>query len=372
MTTFSATDTRLMQTALDLAWQGRFSTSPNPRVGCVIAHGGQIVGQGFHLRAGEPHAEVHALRQAGAHAHGATAYVTLEPCSHTGRTGPCAQALINAGICRVVAAMQDPNPLVGGQGFAMLRAAGIEVQSGLLETAARALNRGFLSRIERGRPFVRLKVAASLDGKTALSDGRSQWITGAEARHDVQILRAESCAVLTGIGTVLADDPLLNVRDFPTLRQPTRIILDSRLRTPLYSKIIQDSNSPTLIVTLNQNPADHAPFLAYPHVQILALNSATENRQINLHELLEQLAIQGYGEILIEAGAELNAAFIRQNLIDEIILYQSPKILGAAARSLFTLPENNETLLQPPQWHPTHCTVLGNDVKICLALINNT
>ena len=268
MTTFSATDTRLMQTALDLAWQGRFSTSPNPRVGCVIAHGGQIVGQGFHLRAGEPHAEVHALRQAGAHAHGATAYVTLEPCSHTGRTGPCAQALINAGICRVVAAMHDPNPLVGGQGFAMLRAAGIEVQSGLLETAARALNRGFLSRIERGRPFVRLKVAASLDGKTALSDGRSQWITGAEARHDVQILRAESCAVLTGIGTILADDPQLNVRAFAALRQPARIVLDSHARTPLGSRIIQDSGSATVLVHASNTTPKHTALP--PHVSRLS------------------------------------------------------------------------------------------------------
>ena len=369
---FSELDTQMMQTALSLACQGLYSTSPNPRVGCVIARGSQIVGQGFHLKAGEPHAEVHALRQAGNLAEGASAYVTLEPCSHHGRTPPCALALIEAGIKRVVCAMGDPNPLVAGKGFALLEAAGISVSSGLLEVEARELNRGFLSRIERKRPFVRLKCAASLDGKTALSDGSSKWITGTEARADVQKLRAESCAVLTGIGTVLADDPLLNVRDFPTLRQPARIILDSRLRTPLHSKIIQDSNSPTLIVTLNPNPADHAPFLAYPHVQILALNSATENLQINLHELLEQLAIQGYGEILIEAGAELNAAFIRQNLIDEIILYQSPKILGAAARSLFALPENNETLLQPPQWHPTHCTVLGNDVKICLALINNT
>ena len=227
---FSDTDRDMMRRALTLAAEGRFSTSPNPRVGCIIAHGGQIVGQGFHLKAGGPHAEVHALRQAGESARGATAYVTLEPCSHYGRTPPCAEALIQAGVSRVVAAIADPNPQVAGKGLAMLSAAGIRTESGLLETEARELNRGFLSRIERGRPFVRLKCAASLDGKTALSDGLSQWITGEAARHDVQILRAESCAVLTGIGTVLADDPQLNVRAFPTLRQPLRIVLDSRLR----------------------------------------------------------------------------------------------------------------------------------------------
>ena len=228
---FSALDTQMMQTALELAKLGRFSTSPNPRVGCVIAHGTQIVGQGFHVKAGEPHAEVHALRQAGAAAKGATAYVTLEPCSHYGRTPPCAEALVHSGVTRVVAAMTDPNPLVAGKGLSMLEAAGIRTESGLLEAQARELNRGFLSRIERGRPFVRLKCAASLDGKTALSDGRSFWITGEAAREDVQILRAESCAVLTGIGTVLADNPKLNVRSFPTLRQPARIVLDSRLQS---------------------------------------------------------------------------------------------------------------------------------------------
>ena len=219
---FSDTDRDMMRRALTLAAEGRFSTSPNPRVGCIIAHGGQIVGQGFHLKAGGPHAEVHALRQAGEHARGATAYVTLEPCSHYGRTPPCAEALIQAGVSRVVAAIADPNPQVAGKGLAMLSAAGIRTESGLLETEARELNRGFLSRIERGRPFVRLKCAASLDGKTALSDGLSQWITGEAARHDVQILRAESCAVLTGIGTVLADDPQLNVPARKIPRRPRR------------------------------------------------------------------------------------------------------------------------------------------------------
>ncbi|WP_368492201.1 bifunctional diaminohydroxyphosphoribosylaminopyrimidine deaminase/5-amino-6-(5-phosphoribosylamino)uracil reductase RibD [Neisseria sp.] len=368
---FSELDTQMMRIALSLARQGLYSTSPNPRVGCVIARGSQIVGQGFHLKAGEPHAEVHALRQAGRFAEGATAYVTLEPCSHHGRTPPCALALIEAGIQRVVCAMRDPNPLVAGKGFALLENAGIGVAYGLLENEARTLNRGFLSRIERERPFFRLKCAASLDGKTALSDGSSKWITGPEARADVQKLRSESCAVLTGIGTILTDDPLLNVRDFPTLRQPARIILDSRLRTPLHSRIIQDKQSPTLIITLNANEADHAPFLKFPHVRIMATKPAHSDGGIDLHELSSLLAVQGYGEVLIEAGAKINSSFIRANLVDEIILYQSPKILGAAARNLFTLPENHETLLQKAPWSPTHCSIMGNDLKICLALTNN-
>lgn len=366
---FSELDTQMMRTALSLARQGLYSTSPNPRVGCVITRGSQIVGQGFHLKAGEPHAEVHALRQAGRFAEGATAYVTLEPCSHHGRTPPCALALIEAGIQRVVCAMRDPNPLVAGKGFALLENAGISVACGLLETEARALNRGFLSRIERERPFFRLKCAASLDGKTALSDGSSKWITGPEARADVQKLRAESCAVLTGIGTILADDPLLNVRDFPTLRQPARIILDSRLRTPLHSRVIQDKQSPTLIATLNTDEADHAPFLEFPHVRIITTPSSSDGG-IDLHELSSRLAVEGYGEILVEAGAQLNASFIRTNLADEIILYQAPKILGASARNLFALPEDNETLLQEPLWCPTHCELIGNDLKICLASTN--
>ena len=206
---FSQTDIQMMYNALECARQGRFSTSPNPRVGCVIAQGEQIVGQGFHLKAGEPHAEVHALRQAGEWARGATAYVTLEPCSHYGRTPPCAEGLIAAGVKRVVAAMTDPNPLVAGRGLAMLRAADITVAEGLMEHEARELNRGFLSRIERQRPFIRLKCAASLDGKTAFASGNSQWITSSAAREDVQVLRAESCAILTGVGTLLADNPQL-------------------------------------------------------------------------------------------------------------------------------------------------------------------
>lgn len=358
---FDANDINMMQNALALAWQGRFSTSPNPRVGCVIACGGQIVGQGFHLRAGEPHAEVHALRQAGALAQGATAYVTLEPCSHYGRTPPCAKALIESGVSRVVAAMTDPNPLVAGKGLAMLEAAGIRTQSGLLEQEARELNRGFLSRIERGRPFVRLKCAASLDGKTTLSDGRSQWITGEEARADVQILRAESCAVITGIGTVLADNPQLNVRNFSTLRQPARVILDSRLQTPLTGKLVQNGSSPTIIATLEDDEQRLRTYTQYPHIHII--RPSENNGRIDLHDLLKQLAEKGFGEVMVEAGATLAAAFLQADLADEIVLYQAPKILGNNARGLFQMPENAAALHSESPWYTSSLTTIGNDIK---------
>ena len=359
---FNDTDRDMMRRALTLAAEGRFSTSPNPRVGCIIAHGGQIVGQGFHLKAGGPHAEVHALRQAGENARGATAYVTLEPCSHYGRTPPCAEALIQAGVSRVVAAIADPNPQVAGKGLAMLSAAGIRTESGLLETEARELNRGFLSRIERGRPFVRLKCAASLDGKTALSDGLSQWITGEAARHDVQILRAESCAVLTGIGTVLADDPQINVRAFPTLRQPLRIVLDSRLRLPPTAKLLADPESPVLLLTAVPPEKYPAALAAVPHLDILTVPAA--GGRISLPAALPLLAERGIGELLVEAGATLCGAFLQSGLADEIVLYQAGKILGGNARSLFDLPENPAALQQPASWQTRSVTILdGGDLK---------
>ena len=353
---FSDTDRDMMRRALTLAAEGRFSTSPNPRVGCIIAHSGQIVGQGFHLKAGSPHAEVHALRQAGENARGATAYVTLEPCSHYGRTPPCAEALIQAGVSRVVAAIADPNPQVAGKGLAMLSAAGIRTESGLFETEARELNRGFLSRIERGRPFVRLKCAASLDGKTALSDGLSQWITGEAARHDVQILRAESCAVLTGIGTVLADDPQLNVRAFPTLRQPLRIVLDSRLRLPPTAKLLANPESPVLLLTAVPPEKYPAALAAVPHLDILTVPAA--DGRISLPAVLTLLAERGIGELLVEAGATLCGAFLQAGLADEIVLYQAGKILGGNARSLFDLPENPATLQQPASWQTRSVAIL--------------
>lgn len=360
-TPFSLPDRQFMQTALDLAWQGRFSTSPNPRVGCVIVQGQQIVGQGFHVRAGEAHAEVHALNQAGAAARGATAYVTLEPCAHHGRTPPCAEALVRAGVARVVAAMQDPNPLVAGKGLAILAAAGITAASGLMEAEARVLNRGFLSRIERGRPFVKLKTAASLDGKTALSDGQSQWITGEAARADVQILRAESCAVLTGIGTVLADDPQLNVRAFPTLRQPARVVLDSRLRIPDTAKLLQDGSSPLIIATLSDDTGRLNALSALPHVEIV--RPSEKHGRICLSDLLRLLAGRGFGEVMVEAGAVLGTTLLQAQLVDEIVLYQAAKILGNPGRPLFALPEQPAALAKPPQWHTVSVETLGADIK---------
>lgn len=358
---FSETDISMMQNALKLAALGRFSTSPNPRVGCVIAQGGQVVGQGFHVKAGEPHAEVHALRQAGEMAKGATAFVTLEPCSHYGRTPPCAEALVRAGVSRVVAAMRDPNPLVAGKGLALLEAAGIKTECGLLESEARELNRGFLSRIERRRPFVRLKCAVSLDGKTALSDGSSFWITGEDARADVQVLRAESCAVLTGIGTVLADNPRLNVRAFPTLRQPARIVLDSRLRLPSDSRLLTGGQSPTFIATLERNEDRLRPYRKHAHVRIL-MPSETAGGKIDLNHLMRLLADEGYGEVMVEAGAKLTSAFLAEDLADEIVLYRSPKILGSG-KDLFSLPENRAALSAPPLWTPVSTEILGHDVK---------
>lgn len=360
-TYFSFADRSMMLQALELANLGRFSTSPNPRVGCVIAHGSQIVGQGFHVKAGEPHAEVHALRQAGEMAKGATAFVTLEPCSHHGRTPPCAEALVQAGVSRVVAAMRDPNPLVAGKGLALLEAAGIKAECGLFEDEARELNRGFLSRIERRRPFVRLKCAVSLDGKTALSDGNSFWITGEEARADVQTLRAESCAVLTGIGTVLADNPWLNVRAFPTLRQPARIVLDSRLRLPPYSHLVTDGQSPTYIATLERDEDKLRPYREHAHIRIL-MPSETADGKIDLHHLMRLLADEGFGEIMVEAGSELTSAFLAEDLADEIVLYRSPKILGIG-KDLLSLPENRAALTDPPLWTPVSSGILEHDIK---------
>ncbi|MCO6512971.1 MAG: bifunctional diaminohydroxyphosphoribosylaminopyrimidine deaminase/5-amino-6-(5-phosphoribosylamino)uracil reductase RibD [Snodgrassella sp.] len=358
---FSELDKKFMQTALELAWQGRFSTSPNPRVGCVITRGEQIVGEGFHVQAGQAHAEIHALQQAGQLAQDATAYVTLEPCSHTGRTGPCAQALIDAHIKRVVVGMSDPNPLVKGNGLNILRQAGIQVDCGLYTQQARELNPGFLSRVERHRPYIRLKIAASLDSKTALSNGESQWITGEAARNDVQTLRAESCAVLTGINTILADNPQLNVRRFSALRQPLRIILDSKLRiTPAY-QVIQDVNSPTLIITTVSDKVKKTVFDPYPHVSILTV-PANQHGQIDLQKLWPVLAQRDIGLILVEAGSILNSALLAANAVDEIIYYQAPKILGAAARNAIELAENPQAL-SDSEWQTVAVEVLGQDCR---------
>lgn len=323
-----------MAQALHLAEQGLYSTSPNPRVGCVLVAGEGIVGSGWHRRAGEAHAEVHALREAGQRARGATAYVTLEPCSHHGRTPPCADALIAAGVARVVVAVQDPNPGVAGAGIAKLRAAGIAVECGLMETAARELNTGFFARMTRGTPWLRSKIAASLDGRTALANGVSKWITGAAARRDVQHWRARSCAVLTGIATVLADDARLDVRDVATERQPLRVVLDSRMRMPLAARILQGGN---VLIYAAVHDTERIAALEQAGAMVSVLPDG--NGQVDLAAMLRDLAQRGCNEVLLEAGSVLNGALLRAGLVDEMLLYVAPQLLGDGARGFAQLGE---------------------------------
>lgn len=321
-----------MARALALAAQGLNTTTPNPRVGCVLMRDGEIVGEGWHQRAGEPHAEVHALREAGARAAGATAYVTLEPCSHFGRTPPCSDALIDAGIGRVVAAMEDPNPLVAGRGLARLRAAGIATAHGLLEDEARELNIGFVSRMTRGRPWLRLKAAGTLDGKTALSNGVSQWITGSAARDDGHRWRARACAILTGIGTVREDDPQLNVRAVPVERQPLRVLVDARLEVSLSARILQ--GAPALIATASGDAARLAALQDAGHEVVVLPNSGGK---VDLPALMLALGQRGINEVHAEAGFKLNGSLLREGCVDELLLYLAPMLVGDAAQGLFNL-----------------------------------
>ncbi|MBK1695153.1 riboflavin biosynthesis protein RibD [Chromatium weissei] len=333
-----------MARALRLAKRGRYTTDPNPRVGCVLALGERIVGEGWHQRAGEPHAERLALAQAGEAARGATAYVTLEPCCHHGRTSPCTEALIAAGVARVVCAMTDPNPLVAGQGFAQLQQAGIAVKSGVLETEARALNSGFIKRMERSLPLVRCKLAASLDGRTALANGESQWISSEASRRDVQRLRAESSAIMTGIGTILADDPSLNVRLTATelsssatnapVRQPLRVVVDSHWRLPLNARLLRLPGE-TLVVGVADAPKRIAALQA-AGAQIF--HCTAQNGRVNLLALLHELARREINEVLLETGATLSGAMLAAELIDELVLYLAPHIMGDMALGLFQLP----------------------------------
>jgi len=334
MFTFTAQDSVWMAQALRLAERGLYTTSPNPRVGCVLVRDGDIVGEGWHERAGEPHAEVLALRAAGEAARGATVYVTLEPCSHHGRTPPCADALIAAGIARVTVAVQDPNPRVAGQGIAKLRAAGIEVECGLMEAAARELNIGFFARMTRGTAWLRSKIAMSLDGRTALANGVSQWITGEAARQDVQHWRARSCAVLTGIGTVLADDPQLNVRGIETARQPLRAVVDSLLHMPLNARLLQQNG--VMVYTATQD-AQKIAALEKSGARVVVLPDA--NGQVDAAAVLRDLAAQGCNEVLVEAGSKLNGALMKAGLVDELVLYLAPQLLGDMARGMARLGE---------------------------------
>ena len=330
---FSAADHEFMARALRLARKGLFTTTPNPRVGCVIVKDGAVVGEGWHARAGEAHAEIHALNAAAGSARGATAYITLEPCSHHGRTPPCADALIGAGVARVVAAMRDPNPQVGGNGLEKLRAAGIAFESGLMEVEARELNIGFVSRMERGRPWVRLKLAASLDGKTALNNGRSQWITGPEARRDGHAWRARACAILTGAGTVRDDDPRLTVRDVETERQPLRVVVDSHLETPPTAHIVEGGNA--LVVAASEDAAKVAALRA-AGAEVMVLPNP--QGKVDLPCLLQALAGRGVNELHVEAGHKLNGSLLREGLVDELLLYFAPTLLGSG-REMFPLPE---------------------------------
>lgn len=330
--TFTDIDARHMARALELARRGLYTTDPNPRVGCVIVNDGKIVGEGFHARAGEPHAEIHAARAAGAAARGATVYLTLEPCCHHGKTPPCTQALIAAGVARVVAAMQDPNPRVAGRGFAELKQAGIGSACGLMQSEAEGLNPGFIGRMQGGRPFVRVKLAASLDGRTALANGESKWITGEPARADVQRWRARSSAILTGIGTVLADDPSLNVRAFDVGRQPLRVVLDSRWRMPPKARMLALPGA-TLVVAASQDAARAGALRqAGADVQV-----AGKDGRVDLAALMKMLAAREVNEILVEAGATLSGALLEAGLVDELVLYQAPCLLGDAGRGLFRL-----------------------------------
>ena len=367
LTEQAALDVHYMARALELARKGLYSTHPNPRVGCVIVRESRIVGEGWHVRAGEPHAEVHALRQAGELARGATAYVTLEPCSHQGRTPPCADALIEAGVTRVVAAMQDPNPEVSGRGLLRLMNAGIGVQCGVLESEARALNKGFLKRMETGLPYVRVKMAMSLDGRTAMASGESQWITGPEARSAVQRLRAQSSVVLSGADTVLADKARLTVRpdelgldaeltSLAAARPPLRVLIDGRLRVPLDAPFFQAGSA--LVVTCAAASA-RGRYQEEGHEMLALADSAGH---VDLRRLMGELAARGVNEVLVEAGPRLAGAFARLGLVDEFQLFIAGKFLGSSARPLLDLPlaQMSEAL----ELNIVEMRAVGNDWRV--------
>lgn len=367
-TQFSPQDTAFMQLALDLAKQGEFTTTPNPSVGCVLVKDGKMVGKGFHAKAGEPHAEVMALREAGEKARGATAYVTLEPCSHFGRTPPCAKGLVEAGVSKVIAAMCDPNPQVAGKGLQILTDAGIESAVGLLEENAEQLNKGFLKRMRTGKPFVQLKLAMSIDGKTAMASGESKWITGAQARADVQQYRAKASAILSTSQTVLADDPSLNVRweELPSdvkasyaqekLRQPVRVILDSSHKVRSDFKVFS-TESPVWLVG-----EDDYPLTGFPvFTEYLQLDR--NQGETRLQALMAELGKRQINTLWVEAGATLAGALIAENLVDELIIYMAPKLLGDQARDLCHLP-NLTQLADAPLWQLQSCEPVGDDLKL--------
>ncbi|RKZ93945.1 MAG: bifunctional diaminohydroxyphosphoribosylaminopyrimidine deaminase/5-amino-6-(5-phosphoribosylamino)uracil reductase RibD [Gammaproteobacteria bacterium] len=351
---------RYMARALQLAERGLFTTDPNPRVGCVIVKDDVIVGEGWHQWAGEAHAEVNALQDAGAKAEGADCYITLEPCSHTGKTPPCVDALIKSGVNHVFVAMTDPNPLVVGNGIAKLKSAGIEVTVGLMQQQAESLNPGFCQRMRLNRPFVRSKIAMSLDGRTAMVSGESQWITGSAARLDVQKLRAQSSAIMTGIGTVLTDDPTLTVRPegdwYPnnqTIRQPLRVVVDSQLRISEQARLFDNDGNVLVATVVDSELSNNAKVLALP----------AKADQVDLQALLAELALDEINEVLVEAGAVLNGALLREQLIDELVIYMAPKLMGDDAKGIFHLPEL-KTMAQNINLNITDIRAIGNDWRI--------
>lgn len=334
-----------MSKAIKLAEKGRYTTHPNPRVGCILVKDNQLIGQGYHARAGEGHAEVNALASAQEPVAGATAYVTLEPCSHYGRTPPCADALIQAGVSRVVYGMQDPNPEVAGNGLNKLKTAGVEVIGPVLEELCEALNPGFIKRMREGLPYIRVKLAMSLDGRTAMESGESQWITGPMARQDVQRLRAQSDAIVTGIGSVLADNPSMTVRidsqdqsvEAKEVRQPLRVVMDTALSIVPEAKILYPTHQACLFAIENEIEEEHRSLLAQKGVSVRFAERGEDGR-LDLVDAMEQLADSGINEVLVETGAELAGGFLMAGLVDEIIVYMAPKLLGSNARPLFQLP----------------------------------
>lgn len=374
MNKFSQQDHVFMQRALMLAKQAHYTTSPNPRVGCVIVRNNEIVGEGYHVKAGEGHAEVNAIKQAGSLTQGATAYVTLEPCSHFGRTPPCAEGLIKAGIKHVIAAMVDPNPKVSGKGLAILEKAGITTAHGLLEDDAQALNQGFIQLMTTGKPYIRCKVAASLDGKTAMANGESQWITSPDARKNVQQLRAQSCAIITGADSVIFDNAKMNVRWEElgelkesylksTVRQPVRVIIDSQNRlTPDLELFTIES--PILIFNQYIETKHQWPCFV-EHVNV-SLNKT----KLDLNAVVLELSKRGYNDIFIESGARLAGAFIEQNLVDELILFQAPKLMGADAKSLLNMP-TIESLSDAKKLTFTDIRMIGKDIRITAKIDKN-
>jgi len=360
---FSSDDHAYMSQALQLAEKGLYSTSPNPRVGCVIVRDGKIAGSGWHVQTGQPHAEINALNIAGGAAQGATVYLTLEPCSHYGRTHPCAEALIRAKVAKVIIAMQDPNPLVAGKGASLLKQSGINVLVGLMGEWAKDLNVGFVSRMINNRPWVRMKIAASLDGKTALNNGVSQWITGEAARHDGHRFRARSCAVLTGIGTVLEDDPQLSVRFIETSRQPLRIIIDSQLKIPTTAKVLRGEGE--LIFTTTDNK-ERISALKEAGARPIILPS--EKGKIDLAGLMQILADFEINELLVEAGNRLSSSFIREGLVDELIIYLAPHLIGNRAMGMLQLPELTD-LSEKYNLKIKDLRMVGEDIRIMSRLL---